>query len=624
MTLIAKVRFPSPLPRLDKEFDYLVPVDLEGRVVVGSSVKVPFGPGGKLKYGYVTALAEESKHSDKLLAVEQFESESAVITVQQLELCAAVARRQAGTVGELLGTAVPKQSVRAAKNFAASAPERDQYVPPKGAAKVTKILEAKTRMYLQPELICEAEDENAWANVFVDICLQDYRNGRSSLVVLPDFADLEVFEAALDSHGVSVISIRHSSSDTGSVRYTNHMKAIRDVAINYGVRSAALAPAKNLGSILLLNDGDDSHTEQSSPYWKSREVLLQRSELENTRIILSSHSPSAEVIRLLEIGFLSRISFQTKSFEALVSETSDRLDAQSFAIMTKALGEGKSVLVQIANAGWATSVACVGCKEIRTCPNCQSSIWIDPAGMFRCRNCKISETLQPCSCGKNGTRPTRLGASAIAAQLAKSFPKATVLHSNGENRLTKVQGTGILVVATPGAEPIKDDGYSVVLIADAASMIGAPRLRALEQSLAKWASAVSLASSESKIIFVGLKEHLAKQMETLNFFDAVREDYLDRIELGLPPATRLASISVSNDTDFLALTNRVEAEFDPKLVRRLPIETKNTLVLDYPYNLGAALADYLKQVALELTAKSKSKKPGERVFRINMDDGKVI
>jgi primosomal protein N' (replication factor Y) len=402
------------------------------------------------------------------------------------------------------------------------------------------------------------------------------------------------------------------------------LKSIRDIAINYGVRGAAFAPAKYLGSVLLWNDGDDSHTEQSSPYWNSREVLLQRSELEDTRVIFSSHSPSAEVVRLIEIGFLAKVSFQTKSYEALISQSNDRLDAQSFGIISKALGVGKSVLVQIANAGWASAVVCVGCKEIRTCPNCNSSIWIDPAGMFRCRNCKFSAALQPCSCGKTGTRPTRLGASAIAAQMSKSFPNTTVVNSNGDNRLTKVQGSGILVVATPGAEPLKDDGYSVVLIADAASMIGAPRLRALEQSLAKWASAVSLARSESQIIFVGLKENLAHQLESLNFFNAVRDDYLDRIELGLPPATRLASISVSNESDFLELTTRVENDFDPKLVRRLPIDTKNTLVLDYPYNLGATLADYLKQMALELTTKSKSKKPGERVFRINMDDGKVI
>jgi len=624
LTHIAKVRFPSPLPQLDKEFDYLVPVDLHNQVELGSSVKVPFGPGGKLKLGFVTALAMESEHSDKLLSVEGIESASPVITQNQLELCLAVAKRQAGTMGELLGTAVPKFSARAAKNFYAGSLQENAPEIETASSPLAKFVELNRRVYLKPELVCDEDDPKSWANTFAVLCIAEYQKGRSSLVVLADFSDMELFEEALGRLNGKSIANRHSSSDSGSIRYTNHLKSIRDVAINYGVRSASFAPATNLGLILLWNDGDDSHTEQSSPYWNSREVLLQRAELEQSKLVIGSYSPSAEVIRLLEMEFLAKYFSPTSALEVRVSKSNERLDAQSFALISNALKEGKSVLVQIANSGWASSLACVGCKEIRRCPNCDSSIWIDPAGKFRCRNCKAYEALQPCTCGKIGTRPTRLGASAIAAQLAKSFPNATVVNSNGDNRVTKVQGSGILAVATPGAEPIATGGYAVVLLADAANMIGAPRLRALEQSLARWSAAISLANSEAKIIFVGIKDKLAQQMEVLDFYSAVRDDYLDRLELGLPPATRIASITVSNDRDFLALVQRVEAETDSELIRKLPIDAKNVLVLDYPYNLGARLADSLKALTTEMTSKSKSKRPGERVFRINMDDSKVI
>lgn len=624
MNLVAKVRFPSPLPQLDKEFDYLVDEVFAAQVLIGSSVKVPFGPGGKLKLGFVTSLSEESSHSSKLLTIELVGSSFPVITENQLNLCEAVATRQAGTVGELLGTAVPKASVRASKTFQLETARSPSTSSKTNLSSFGEFVKQNKRVYFTPELLAQVDEVNHWANQFAMLCAEQLLASKSALVVLPDFTDLETFEGALQRLGIQDSSIRHSSADSGSVRYGNHLRSIRDIAINYGVRGASFGPAKDLGAILLWNDGDDSHTEQSSPYWTSREVLLQRAELEGSHFVIGSHSPSAEVIRLIEIGFLKHLQLNPEVYEAYISSSNERLDPQSFAQISNALSSGKSVLVQIANAGWATAVACVGCKELRTCPHCNSSIWIDPAGKFRCRNCKVSEALQPCVCGKVGTRPTRLGASAIASQLAKSFPKATVLTSNGENRLTNVQGEGILVVATPGAEPIPGNGYACVLIADAASMIGAPRLRALEQSLGKWASAISLASKDSKIIFVGLSQTLASQMEKLDFFNAVRDDYLDRVELGLPPSTRLASISVSNEQDFQFFCQRVELELDSKQVRKLPTETKNTLVLDYPYNLGSQMAEVLKKLTIELTAKSKSKKPGERVFRINMDDSKVI
>jgi hypothetical protein len=59
-------------------------------------------------------------------------------------------------------------------------------------------------------------------------------------------------------------------------------------------------------------------------------------------------------------------------------------------------------------------------------------------------------------------------------------------------------------------------------------------------------------------------------------------------------------------------------------VRELGVTQENTLVLDYSYSIGLELADLLKDLTLKLSTTSKSKKPGERVYRINMDDGKVI
>src|SRR6266702_2893660 len=47
---------------LRKEFDYLIPPELEGQVEVGTRVKVPFGP--RQVMGCVTALAEESPHTN--------------------------------------------------------------------------------------------------------------------------------------------------------------------------------------------------------------------------------------------------------------------------------------------------------------------------------------------------------------------------------------------------------------------------------------------------------------------------------------------------------------------------------------------------------------------------------
>jgi len=68
---------------LRKEFDYLIPPDLDGRVEVGTRVKVPFGRRQVL--GCVTGLAEESAH-DSLKPILKVIGAQSLVTPRVLEL----------------------------------------------------------------------------------------------------------------------------------------------------------------------------------------------------------------------------------------------------------------------------------------------------------------------------------------------------------------------------------------------------------------------------------------------------------------------------------------------------------------------------------------------------------
>jgi hypothetical protein len=113
-------------------------------------------------------------------------------------------------------------------------------------------------------------------------------------------------------------------------------------------------------------------------------------------------------------------------------------------------------------------------------------------------------------------------------------------------------------------------------------------------------------------------------MKSLDFKAVVSADYQDRLTLGLPPSTRVASITASNAHDLTQLKDSLSTTDLFDRLRILPSPEPLMLVLDYQYSDGLALASLLKQQTKLLTAKSKHKKPGERVYRINMDDNKVI
>ena len=620
MPKIAAVRFPSPLPQLDREYDYLIAEGMS--LEVGSLVEVPFGSGKKAKSGVVVELKEDSSHKGELGSITQVLSVYPQTSAEILELCNQVAKRQASTVGEILASALPKRFIRVEKKI--SPLERIESEASPGVSLLDEALHRSKRVHNTPCLVAGGDGIPCWALDFAYAAKRELQAGKSSLVILPDYREVRHFELALEHLGLSEFSLKHVSTDVGSARYGNHLVAQISNGINYGTRTACFTAIKDLGLIMLWDDGDESHIEQGSPYWNSRDVLLQRQQVEDTQLVIASHLPSSESLRLIELNYL--VASGTRGTKPLVRITDSytRLDDETFALVSKCLSDGRPVLIQIANLGWASAIACSNCKELRKCPNCQSGVWIDPAGMYRCRSCKQSALLPPCTCGSTNTRPVRIGASAIADQFRRSFPKTTILESNGDNPLLSTTASGVLVVATPGSEPDVVGGYDLIVIADAAQMIGAPRLRALEKAVGSWANAISLASKQSLVIFVGLSGVIADQIKDLDFEAIVSADFQDRVSLGLPPSTRVASVISSNQTDFNLLREglRKAALFDR--LRFLPNADKLSLVLDYQYSDGPELADLLRSLTNLLTAQSKHKKPGERVYRINMDDSKVI
>ena len=93
----ARIALESPLPQLDRLFDYRVPQEILGQVQPGNRVKVPFGHGKKLLEGYVVQLAESASFEGKVSEIAELVSPVAALQSEIYALARAVADRQAAT-----------------------------------------------------------------------------------------------------------------------------------------------------------------------------------------------------------------------------------------------------------------------------------------------------------------------------------------------------------------------------------------------------------------------------------------------------------------------------------------------------------------------------------------------
>ncbi len=610
MTLIAKVRIASPLPALDKEFDYLVPDNI-AELGFGQLVRVPFGPDKKQKVGVVVGTSDHSSFKGSLAEIIDVDSHFPLLSFNQFALIEAVASRFMGSIGELLSAVIPKRMVRVEKTHLYD-PEFSEGHKGKPEPK---------REYVQPSITRKQSYPN-WSKIFAEKARDYITDNRSVIVSLPDYRDIDNLKIAFAKLGLVEDIHIFSSANSASQNYANYLQAMQSTGIFVGLRSSIFLPAPNLGLILVLDDGDESQIEPSSPYWNTRDVALLRQSLENCDLLFSSLSPSAEVVRLVEIGYLKHVSDQSQRPAVRITESLNRLDEATYSAIAKSLKQNSSVLIQIANLGFATALACVKCSDLRKC-GCGARIWIDTKKKFRCRSCKATGDLPPCQCGETRVRTLRTGSSAMVEWLKKAFTEANVIHSSAEERITRIEPGPNLVIATPGSEPEVSGGYTYVVLADAYSMVGAPRLRALEKSLLLWANAIEKASETGVVIFSGLTDQLAESMKDLQFFEAMRQDFLEREELGLPPTRRIASVESNSSSDLELLKVELIQALGPSISPIASAEPK-TIHFCFNYSEAENITPLFRELVARISSKSKNRLPGQRLFRVRMDDPNAI
>jgi primosomal protein N' (replication factor Y) len=126
--------------------------------------------------------------------------------------------------------------------------------------------------------------------------------GRGAVVVVPDARDLARVTAALAEQGVAAASL---SADLGpAVRYRRWLSVLRGgVQVAVGTRATAFAPVRDLGLVVVWDDGDDLHAEPRAPYPHVREVLVARAHLAGAAVLVGGHARTAEAQLLVESGW---------------------------------------------------------------------------------------------------------------------------------------------------------------------------------------------------------------------------------------------------------------------------------------------------------------------------------
>lgn len=597
---IARVLLDSPLPHLDRPFDYLVPLEHEDDARPGVRVKVRFG--GQELPGFLIARLASTETAARLIPLGKIISPLPVLTSEVLALAEAVAARYAGAVHDVLRVAVPPRVARVEKEFAdrpvpgqdpaaelppTTAAAGEAPVAPAGEAAAEPAADEAPNPFRRyphgprflshlaaghsPRAVLSSlrgYGPDAWPEEIAAAVEAAVLSGRGAVVVVPDQKDLARVMTALEQRLDPGTAVRLTSEDGPTPRYRNFLKLLYgDATVAVGTRSAAYAPVANLGLVCIWDDADDLHAEQRSPYQHARDVLLLRAESTGAGMLVASHTRSTEAQRLVETGWAAGITAERPTVRAgtpRVLSTSDSFTRERDPLAArariphaawKAAQDGLSrgpVLVQVARTGFSPALSCQDCREPARCTQCRGPL--AQAGrnaLPACRWCARPEPRWHCpSCGSFRLRASTAGAGRTAEELGRAFPSVTVISSAGDHVRTEVPDTPALVVATPGAEPVAASGYAAALLLDGTAMLSRQSLHAQEETLRRWLTAAALVrpATEGGVVVVTADD--AATVGHLLRWDpagAAERELALRRELGLPPAVRYAELTGSRE-----------------------------------------------------------------------------
>jgi primosomal protein N' (replication factor Y) len=561
---VAHVVLDLPLAHLDRTFDYAVPAAMADGAVAGTRVKVRFG--GQDVDGFVVARAAASEHDGRLAPLKRLVSAEPVLSPAVAALCAQVAERYAGVSADVRRLAVPPRHATTEKEptppepalaYDAAAADRAWAAYPAAAPFLAHLRDGHP-----PRAVWSAGPGEDWPALLAHLAAAALAAGRGSVVCLPDHRDVARLDAALtallgEGHHVAL------HADPGpAARYREFLAVARgERRIVVGTRSAAFAPVRDLGLVVVWDDGDDLHAEPRAPYPHVREVLLLRAEQERTAALVGGFARTVEAQHLLHTGWareiaLPRATLRERALIGVTGASDVALDRDPTAGAARVPKEAHDalrwglergpVLVQTPRAGYALRLACERCRTPARCRACSGPLELTgPTTPPRCRWCATEAPAWSCpECGANGLRAPVVGDARTADELGRSFPKVAVVSSSGDRVRSGVGPEPRIVVATPGAEPVAEGGYAVVVLLDTWWALGRDSLRAPEEALRRWCNAVGLVGPGGRALAVG--DPAIPVLQALVRWDAagfaVREAE-ERREARLPPAARIATVT---------------------------------------------------------------------------------
>ncbi|WP_424244277.1 primosomal protein N' (replication factor Y) [Elusimicrobium posterum] len=547
---------------LDREFDYIIPQELQAQAVPMLRVRAPFGP--RAAVGIITEITTETDSKFKLKTITEIFDSAPAFSSELLTLAKFMKHNWGGTLGQILFSLIP---------FFTKAPLHSDALP---LITLNTLSPAQKQAKediekAQAPVLLFGEGKSGKKEILINMALQAYLTGQALLLV-PDIMSAEVFAKQIEKQINTKVFIWHSKILLSEKKRIFATMLSGQPAIVVGTRSAALLPMANPKLIAVTNEEDsDYKQEENRPYYHVRDIALFRAQALNCKTVFCSATPSLEMLELIKEGKVTQVSLAQRMdlpnpFPRI--NTAGKKGKDSFLFSDEAVDEIKkavqnneTVLLISNSRGGSPTYSCLNCSVMARCKKCNGLlVFTDEAAQhLQCVKCGCEASLeQKCPKCENLIFRTKIfGTQKVNAEVKKLFPAANIVRMDKPltaplNTLMSADKANVIIGTMAALKTLitRNKTMDFICFIDADMELNSPDFRASEHlTQTLFAAKSMLLNSKTGRMLVQ-----ADKADTTLFTSVIHGDYnafaQEELEFretfSFPPYTKLLKITISS------------------------------------------------------------------------------
>lgn len=517
-------------------FDYIVPGGLEGKIAVGSRVRVTLRK--KKCIGYVVGLSHETQIKN-ILSVSELIDELPLISREMLMLTRELSDYYCSSWGEAIETALP-EALRRGRKLSFNAPAGSERARMKERRNI---------------LLVQDEDGRSRWDFYIAGIKEELARKKEVIILLPDIERVRLAaETVYSRTGLRpTVLLRQGPQEIGD--WLKIKEGGSQVIV--GSRSAVFAPCSRLGLVIIDEEDDFAYKQDQVPHYHAREVAFMRCRIEKAALILGAHTPSLESLNLAFQGKIAHLLLPRQGAYPAVSISDSKtlpfgslqrrgaeLSRDLEEAVNAAVASGGKALFFLNRKGFATFASCSSCHAVFRCPRCNINlVYHFKDSTLSCHYCNYSiPAPKVCpECNSGYIKYSGLGTEKMESELSRIFPKARVkVLSDSSN--PDLKGADIFIATESILK--KGPSFELVAVLSIDNSLNRIDLRAAEKTFRLLNGLLAL-TKEKLFVQTALPRHHAfaalSEKDTGIFYD---QELKQRKQLNFPPYSHLGLVKV--------------------------------------------------------------------------------